>query len=176
MAFDNESGVISALAHNTAEITQQPIDSDSANQNIRNTYHILTIILIQLLMIVFNEVCEKFTFEHIHSHTGEAFVPNVPVHVKSIVVERTDECSAAFLDPHLFCITAQHGCYEWTTYKRYRHFQDLHRALMNFVNIERKKSQNDLDISQDENNEYPCIPTRNDLTAFTNDSIVEELC
>ncbi|CAF5159114.1 unnamed protein product, partial [Rotaria sp. Silwood1] len=34
-------------------------------------------------------------------HIGEGFVPNVPVHIKSIVIERTDERSGAFLDPHL---------------------------------------------------------------------------
>ncbi|CAF5057038.1 unnamed protein product [Rotaria sp. Silwood1] len=145
MAFDNESGVISALAHNTAEITQQPIDSDPADQKCTEYLPYPDDNFDETVDDRFQRG-EKFTFEHIHSHTGEAFVPNVPVHVKSIVVERTDECSAAFLDPHLFCITAQHGCYEWTTYKRYRHFQDLHRALMNFVNIERKKSQNDLDM------------------------------
>ncbi|CAF5076579.1 unnamed protein product, partial [Rotaria sp. Silwood1] len=64
MAFDNESGVISALAHNTAKED------------------------------------EIFTIEHIHGHIGEEFVPNVPVHIKSIVIERTDERSGAFLDPH----------------------------------------------------------------------------
>ncbi|CAF4808865.1 unnamed protein product, partial [Rotaria sp. Silwood2] len=44
---------------------------------------------------------EIFTIEHIHCRTGEEFVANVPVHINSIVSERTDEHSGAFLDPHL---------------------------------------------------------------------------
>ncbi|CAF3793314.1 unnamed protein product, partial [Rotaria sp. Silwood1] len=101
----------------------------------------------------FNEIIDncfqrgdKFTLEHIRRRTGQAFVPNVRVHVKSIVAKRTDKCSTAFIDPYLFCITAQHGLNKWTIYKRYRHFQDLHQTLMNFVNEERKKSNNDLDM------------------------------
>ncbi|CAF4861595.1 unnamed protein product [Rotaria sp. Silwood1] len=69
MTFDNESGAISALAHNTAEE-------------------------------ILGYLCEIFTIEHIHGHTGEGFVPNVSVHIKSIVTGRTDERSEAFLDPH----------------------------------------------------------------------------
>ncbi|CAF4787859.1 unnamed protein product, partial [Rotaria sp. Silwood1] len=101
----------------------------------------------------FNEIIDncfqrgdKFTLEYIRRRTGQAFVPNVRVHVKSIVAKRTDKCSTAFIDPYLFCITAQHGLNKWTIYKRYRHFQDLHQTLMNFVNEERKKSNNDLDM------------------------------
>ncbi|CAF4882252.1 unnamed protein product [Rotaria sp. Silwood1] len=60
MAFDNESGVIGALAHS-----------------------------------------EIFAIENIHCHTEEGFVSNVPVHIKSIVTERTNEHSGAFLDPYL---------------------------------------------------------------------------
>ncbi|CAF5001839.1 unnamed protein product [Rotaria sp. Silwood1] len=157
MAFDNESGVISALAHNTAEITQQPIDSDPADQKCTEYLPYPDDNFDETVDDRFQRG-EKFTFEHIHAHTREAFVPNVPVHVKSIVAERTDECSAAFLE--LFHRTD--GCGLSIVEHSYSHLSIL---LSKFFGS-----------NQDENNEYPCIPTRNDLTAFTNDSIVEELC
>ncbi|CAF3587784.1 unnamed protein product [Rotaria sp. Silwood1] len=39
----------------------------------------------------------KFTIEHIHCRNGQAFVPNVQVHVKSITSERTH---AGFIECH----------------------------------------------------------------------------
>ncbi|CAF3798250.1 unnamed protein product, partial [Rotaria sordida] len=175
MANHNESGVIGVLAHGKVETTQQSIDSDHADRKCME--------YLPYPDDNFDEVIDdcfqrgnKFTIEHIRRRTGQAFVPNVQVHVKSIVTKRTDECSTAFVDPYLFCITTQHGLNEWITYKRYRHFQDLHKALMNFVGEERKKSKSDLDIIQDENNEYPYFPATNDQIALTNESIVEEHC
>ncbi|CAF4049833.1 unnamed protein product [Rotaria sordida] len=145
MAYHNKSGVIGMLVHGKIEITQKSIDSDHVDR--KNMEYL------PYPDDNFNEIIDncfqrgdKFTLEHIRRRTGQAFVPNVRVHVKSIVAKRTDKCSTAFIDPYLFCITAQHGLNKWTIYKRYRHFQDLHQTLMNFVNEERKKSNNDLDM------------------------------
>ncbi|CAF4771658.1 unnamed protein product, partial [Rotaria sp. Silwood2] len=44
---------------------------------------------------------EKLTIEDVHCPTGEGFVSNVLVHIESIVTERTDERSGAFLNSHL---------------------------------------------------------------------------
>ncbi len=71
----------------------------------------------KLLMNAFNEVCldisilnylfegfylaGKFTFEHIYDRSGRTFVPNVPVHVKTIVAERTYAAFTEFLNPYL---------------------------------------------------------------------------
>ncbi|CAF1500960.1 unnamed protein product [Rotaria sp. Silwood1] len=133
----------------------------------------------------------KFTIEHIHNRRGETFVPNARVHIKSIVADRTYAAFTEFLNPYLYCITTRYGPFEWSVYKRYRHFHDLHKALAHFVEIETKRSLSDLEKKtlemyritltyltglQDENNEYPCFPTRNDRMAFINDAIIQERC
>ncbi|CAF4405620.1 unnamed protein product [Rotaria sp. Silwood2] len=173
MANHNQFGLAFVLVHGRAEITQQPIDYD--HEDPKYTEYL------PYPDDNFQEIVDdrfqrgnKFTIEHIYRRTGQAFVPNVPVYVKSIEAERSDDCSAAFIDPYIFCITTQHGSNEWTTCKRYRHFQNLHQVLMNFVDEERKKSQSDLDTTQGENNEYPFLPKRNDQMGFVNHSNVEE--
>ncbi|CAF4971548.1 unnamed protein product, partial [Rotaria sp. Silwood1] len=141
MAFSNDSRVIGVLAHGIVEITQPFIDSDHADEKHMeylpypdNNFH----------EIIDNR--DKFIIEHIHRRTGQAFVSNVRVHVISIVTKHTVKCSATFIDPYLFCITVQHGLNQWTIYKHYRHFQDLHKTLMNFVDIESKSSKIDLNM------------------------------
>jgi len=44
-----------------------------------------------------------------------------------------------------YCITTQHGPFVWTIYKRYRHFNDLHKALVLFVEAETRRSISELD-------------------------------
>ena len=67
-------------------------------------------------MNIFNEVSEhllrpfnpslrslagKFTVSHLYMRTGQTFVPNVPVFVKSIAAERTYAGFTEFLNPYL---------------------------------------------------------------------------
>lgn len=53
--------------------------------------------------ICFNKfyLAGKFTVEHIYSRSGQTFVPNVPVRVKSIEAERTYAAFSEFLNPYL---------------------------------------------------------------------------
>ena len=44
-----------------------------------------------------------------------------------------------------YCLTTKHGHFEWTIYKRYRHFNELHKALVQFVEAETKRSISDLE-------------------------------
>ncbi|CAF4988926.1 unnamed protein product [Rotaria sp. Silwood1] len=99
MIFDNESGVIGALAHNTAEETQHSIDPDHTDQKYTEYLPYSDDNCDEIVDDHFQRG-EIFALENIHCHTEEGFVPNVPVHIKSIVTERTDERSGAFLDPH----------------------------------------------------------------------------
>lgn len=46
---------------------------------------------------------------------------------------------------HRYCVTTQHGPFQWSIFKRYRHFHDLHKALVQFVEAETKRSISDLD-------------------------------
>jgi hypothetical protein len=39
-----------------------------------------------------------------------------------------------------YCITTKHGPFEWSIYKRYRNFHDLHKALVQFVETETNQS------------------------------------
>ena len=69
-----------------------------------------------LLTNIFNEVCcniyyfrsiglfdigDKFATEHIYDRSGQSFVPNIPVHVKSIVAERTYTAFTDIVNPYL---------------------------------------------------------------------------
>lgn len=44
---------------------------------------------------------EKFTVAHIYDRSGRTFVPNVSVHVRSIVAERVYAGFTEFLNPYL---------------------------------------------------------------------------
>lgn len=44
---------------------------------------------------------DKFTVAHVFDRSGRTFVPNVSVHVKSIVAERTYAAFSDFLNPYL---------------------------------------------------------------------------
>ncbi|CAF4996109.1 unnamed protein product [Rotaria sp. Silwood1] len=173
MTNHNKFGFFIAPAHDIAERTQQSIDNDNADQEDTEYLPYPDDNFEEIVDDRFQRN-DKFTIEHIYRRTGQAFVPNVPVDVKSIVAEFSNDCSAALIDPHLFHITTQHGSNEWTTDKNHRHFQNLHQILLNFVNEERKKSQSDSDITQDENNEYPFFPKRNHQEGLVNDSNIEE--
>ena len=39
-----------------------------------------------------------------------------------------------------YCITTKHGPFEWSIYKRYRNFHELHKALVQFVEAETHRS------------------------------------
>ena len=44
---------------------------------------------------------DQFSITHAYEHEGRAFVPNVPVTVKSIIAERTYAHFTEFLNPYL---------------------------------------------------------------------------
>ncbi len=39
-----------------------------------------------------------------------------------------------------YCVTTKHGPFQWSIYKRYRNFHDLHKALVQFVETETNQS------------------------------------
>ncbi|CAF3008747.1 unnamed protein product [Rotaria sp. Silwood2] len=88
---------------------------------------------------------QTFTIEHIHRRSGQAFVPNVRVHIRSITAERTHAGFTESLNPYLYCIKIEHGAFQWSIYKRYRDFHDLHKALMHFSIVQRRRSTSDLE-------------------------------
>ncbi|CAF1270567.1 unnamed protein product [Rotaria sordida] len=98
MANYNEFGLMIVLTHGRPEITQQSIDYVNQNYTKYLPYPDDN----------FQEIVDdrfqrdnKFTIEHIYRRTGYAFVPNVPVHVKSIVTEHRSDYSVVFIDPYL---------------------------------------------------------------------------
>ncbi|CAF3855329.1 unnamed protein product [Rotaria magnacalcarata] len=175
MARHDDSGGVSALVRHTAGMAELAISAGHPDRK-HNEY-------LPYPDRDFNDPvddrfqkAEKFTVGHIFDRTGRTFVPNVPVIAISIVAERTYAGFTEFLNPYLYCITTRHGPFEWTIYKRYRNFNDLHKALVQFVEAETKQSISDLEKLQDEDNENPCFPTRNDRLAFINNNIVQERC
>ncbi|CAF1153090.1 unnamed protein product [Adineta ricciae] len=175
MTRHDDSGGVSALVRHTAGMAELAINAGHPDRK-HNEY-------LPYPDNNFNDVfderfqrADKFTVAHVFDRSGRTFVPNVPVHVKSIVAERTYAAFTEFLNPYLYCVTTKHGPFEWTIYKRYRNFSDLHKALVQYVEAETKRSISDLEKVQEEENENPCFPTRNDRMAFINDNIVRERC
>ncbi|CAF1283973.1 unnamed protein product [Rotaria sp. Silwood1] len=100
MTNHNKFGFFIAPAHDIAERTQQSIDNDNADQEDTEYLPYPDDNFEEIVDDRFQRN-DKFTIEHIYRRTGQAFVPNVPVDVKSIVAEFSNDCSAALIDPHL---------------------------------------------------------------------------
>ncbi|CAF3414576.1 unnamed protein product [Rotaria sp. Silwood1] len=175
MARHDNTGGVSALVRHTAGMAELAISAGHPDRK-HNEYLPYPDNNFNDPVIEHFQRANKFTIGHILDRSGRTFVPNVPVHVTSIVAERTYGGFSEFLNPYLYCVTTRHGPYEWTIYKRYRHFNDLHKALVQYVEAETKRSISDLEKIQDEENENPCFPTRNDRLAFINNNIVRERC
>ncbi|CAF3424732.1 unnamed protein product [Rotaria socialis] len=175
MARHDDSGGVSALVRHTAGMAELAISAGHPDRK-HNEY--LPYPDRDFDDPVDNrfQKAEKFTVGHIFDRNGRTFVPNVPVIVVAIVAERTYAGFTEFLNPYLYCITTRHGPFEWTIYKRYRNFNDLHKALVQFVESDTQQSIGDSEKIQDEDNENPCFPTRNDRLAFINNNIVQERC
>ncbi|UJR30086.1 hypothetical protein I4U23_017627 [Adineta vaga] len=174
MTHQDEPGGVGALVQHTAGIAELAIHAGHPDRK-HNEY-------LPYPDDVFGEQNErfqrddKFTISHAYDRTGRTFVPNVPVTVTSITAERTYTAFTEFLNPYLYCITILHGTFQWSIYKRYRHFHDLHKSLFQFVQGETKRNLNDFDRPSDEDNENPCFPTRNDRLAFINETFIRERC
>ncbi|CAF1019078.1 unnamed protein product [Rotaria sordida] len=175
MARHDDTGGVSALVRHTAGMAELAISAGHPDRK-HNEYLPYPDNNFNEPVEEFNQRANKFTIDHVFDHSGRTFVPNVPIHVTSIVAERTYAGFAEFLNPYLYCVTTRHGPFEWTMYKRYRHFNDLHKALVQYVEAETKRSISDLEKLQEEENENPCFPTRNDRLAFINNNIVRERC
>lgn len=62
-----------------------------------------------------------------------------------IKAERIYNPVTEFLYPYLYTITIRHGSnYQWTIEKRYKHFHDLHKSLVDFIEKETGKSLSSL--------------------------------
>ncbi|CAF4976181.1 unnamed protein product [Rotaria sp. Silwood1] len=89
-----------------------------------------------------------------------------------------------FIDESLQLYSLRDGPeFEWIIHKRYKHFHDLHEALVHYVeratgsDLSQRGANNDdsssLNKKQDE---QPCFPTRNDRLSFLNQFTIEERC
>ncbi|XP_066265990.1 phospholipase D1-like isoform X2 [Branchiostoma lanceolatum] len=79
----------------------------------------------------------KVPFSSIHkdpvpfNHPKRAgFIPGEPIDVKIIDVERSYRRKP--LNPNLYTINLQHGEHTWTVKRRYKHFRQLHEAILLF--------------------------------------------
>ncbi|CAF3982782.1 unnamed protein product [Rotaria sordida] len=141
------------------------------------------------------EICsnEKYPLEQVYLKCNKAFVDRLPVEVIKITATRDYNPVTEFLYPYRYSITVRHGTeFEWTINKRYKHFHDLHKALVHYVenlmersisslnrnNLSRKKSINDEDYSliRKQEEEPPCFPIRNDRIDFIDRFSIEDRC
>ncbi|XP_054718889.1 LOW QUALITY PROTEIN: phospholipase D1-like [Uloborus diversus] len=81
--------------------------------------------------------CECHSFSKIHSPPlsfkdpkVNMLVPGRAINVKIVDVERSP--ATHIINPNLYVLQLQHGQYEWTVRKRYKHFQHLHQQLRIF--------------------------------------------
>ncbi|KFM64828.1 Phospholipase D1, partial [Stegodyphus mimosarum] len=57
-------------------------------------------------------------------------IPGCSINVKIVDIERSP--TTHIINPNLYVLQLQHGPYEWTVKKRYKHFQHLHQQLRLF--------------------------------------------
>jgi len=55
------------------------------------------------------------------------YLPNEPITIKIVDVDAAG--SYNILNPYLYTIEVKHGDYQWTIYRRYKHFQHLHQQI-----------------------------------------------
>ena len=83
--------------------------------------------------------------EEVYLRRNKTFIRGLSVEVIDIKAERIYNPVTEFLYPYLYTITIHHGPnYQWTIAKRYKHFHDLHKSLVDFVEKESGKSLSSL--------------------------------
>ncbi|UJR34309.1 hypothetical protein I4U23_021712 [Adineta vaga] len=141
-----------------------------------------------------DESCQEneCSLDQIYFKRNKTFVRGLPVEVIKMTAERIYNPVSEFLYPYLYSITIRHGpLFQWTIQKRYKHFHDLHKSLVRFVETETGRSMSSLNKSHlsettksnEENRSlikkqeyYPAFPTRNDRIAFIDQFNIEERC
>ncbi|CAF4082566.1 unnamed protein product, partial [Rotaria sp. Silwood2] len=134
---------------------------------------------------------EKRPLEEVYLRYNKTFIDGLSVEIVSITAVRDYNPVTEFLHPYLYTVTVRHGsAFEWTIHKRYKHFHDLHKALVHYVECATGRSISSLnnDLSGKETNndqsfslnkkqeEQPCFPTRNDRVSFINQFTIEDRC
>lgn len=85
------------------------------------------------------------SLEQVYLKRNKTFVHGVPVEVTGMKAERDYNPVTEFLYPYLYQITIRHGpLFQWTIEKRYKHFHDLHKSLVNFVEKQTGRSMSSL--------------------------------
>ncbi|CAF3996900.1 unnamed protein product [Rotaria sordida] len=128
----------------------------------------------------------------VYLRRNKVFVDGLPVEVINISAERDFNPVTEFLYPYLYTIKVRHGySFEWTIQKRYKHFHDLHKDLIHYVENQTGRSisslnKSDLSGKKSNNNEnpslikrqeeQPCFPTRNDRIDFINQFTIGDRC
>lgn len=88
---------------------------------------------------------DQCSLEQIYLRRNKTFVRGLPVEVTEISAERVYNPVTEFLYPYLYTIKVRHGTrFEWTIEKRYKHFHDLHKSLVDFVEKETGRSLSSL--------------------------------
>ncbi|CAF3647720.1 unnamed protein product [Rotaria sp. Silwood1] len=77
---------------------------------------------------------EKRPLEEVYRRCNKIFIDGLSVEVISITAVRGYKSATDFLHPYLYTIRVRHGPeFEWIIHKRYKHFHDLHKALVHYV-------------------------------------------
>ncbi|CAF0819823.1 unnamed protein product [Adineta steineri] len=184
------SGGIDSLVKHTAEMVDMTLTSSNANQRHVEYLPYPDWNFVEELDTPCQD--DQCPLDQVYTRRNKTFVRGLPVEVTKIEAERVYNPVTEFLYPYLYTITVRHGPqYEWTIMKRYKHFHDLHKSLVRYVETETGRSMSSLNKSQlsevithqDENqslikkqDDQPCFPTHNDRIAFINESSVSERC
>lgn len=88
---------------------------------------------------------DQCSLQQIYLRRNKTFVHGLPVEVTEISAERVYNPVTEFLNPYLYTIKVRHGDrFQWTIEKRYKHFHDLHKSLVGFVEKETGRSLSSL--------------------------------
>jgi len=133
--------------------------------------------------------------EDVYLRRNETFIPGQSVQITEMTAERSYNPVTEFLYPYLYKMKVHHGPFEWNIEKRYKHFHDLHKSLVEFVEQQTGRSISSLNKSQLSSNgkssndkaeneslidqrkkSRPGFPTQNDRIAFINQHTIEQRC
>jgi len=97
------------------------------------------------LLIIWFEIDNQRPLFEVYLRRNKTFVNGLPVEIVKIEAERVYNPVTEFLYPYLYTITVRHGpSYEWIIKKRYKHFHDLHKSLVRYVETETGRSMSSL--------------------------------
>ncbi|CAF4014666.1 unnamed protein product [Adineta steineri] len=138
----------------------------------------------------FEELVQAISINNNDEQNDNTSIFDLPVQVTKIEAEKIHNPITDFRHPYLYTISIRSGsAYEWTIKKRYKHFIELHKDLLDYAQFHIDKIQYNLNTARlstndiDDMSDYSIIdeeqsgfPINNDHISFISKSSNDEQC